>query len=78
MRDDVEKTVFEILARHTDRAALVGPADGIDLMSLGIDSAEMINVIIAVEDAFDLDVEDEYLHRLRTVGDIVRAVEETP
>ena len=75
MLENVEKTVYEILARHAEAATLQGTADATDLANLGIDSAEMINVIIAIEDAFDIEVEDEHIHRLRTVADIVRAVE---
>ncbi len=69
----VEATIVDILATTTN-IPLDGDKDEIHLHRLGIDSAEMINIIIAIEDAFDLDVEDEYIHRLRTVGDIVRAV----
>jgi acyl carrier protein len=73
---DVRATIVAILRRHAEAPVLEAPADRIELSSLGIDSAEMINVIIAIEDAFDLDVEDEYVHRLRTVADIVSAVRE--
>jgi len=67
--------VIGILAQYVSPEALTGDPDATELLSLGIASADMINVIIAVEDTFDLDVPDEYVHRLRTVGDIIRAVE---
>ena len=75
--NDIQGKVLALLGEHIEDASVLdAPVDDIELMLLGIHSADMINVIISVEDTFDLDVEDEYVHKLRTVGDIVRAIEQ--
>lgn len=73
---DVTEAVIRILERWAPADALrAHPPDELRLESLGLGSADMINLIVEVEDAFDLDVGDEYLHELRTLGDLVRAIE---
>jgi acyl carrier protein len=68
--------VFDILSRYAPRSALTAyPPDELRLDALGLSSAEQINIVIEVEDAFDLDVEDDSIAKLRTIGDLVRAVE---
>ena len=43
---------------------------------LGLSSLDVINVVAAFEDEFDIDVPDRVLPTLRTVGDIVNYLEE--
>ncbi len=75
MSDTIESKVNEILSQYVDVEVLAGKSGGtIQLLDLGINSAEMINIIIAIEDTFDMDVSDEYVHTLRTIADIVDAV----
>jgi acyl carrier protein len=65
-------TLFE---QYAPRAALVGrPPDEVHLQHLHISSAEMINLVVEIEDTFELEVRDEYVHTLVTLGDVVRAV----
>jgi acyl carrier protein len=76
MSSTVASRVLAIVATHADAA----PADALSrhelrLDDLGLSSADTINLIIDLEDAFDLEVEDEYIHTLRTVGDVIRAIE---
>lgn len=42
---------------------------------LAIDSLDKINISFEVEEAFDIEIPDEALGSLRTVGDVVRGVE---
>lgn len=42
---------------------------------LGADSLDAVELIMAIEDEFDVEVDDENAQNIRTVGDIVRLLE---
>ncbi|NYF90964.1 acyl carrier protein [Tunturiibacter empetritectus] len=54
------------------------PADSISLTNtfdeLNIDSLDKINISFEVEEAFNIEIPDEALSTLRTVGDMVEGV----
>jgi len=43
---------------------------------LDADSLDIVQVVMAVEEAFEIEVEEEETEKLITVGDVVRYVEE--
>lgn len=43
---------------------------------LGLDSLDVIDLAMSVEDEFDIEVPDDAIDGIKTVGDIVRFVEE--
>ncbi|MBQ2387444.1 MAG: acyl carrier protein [Clostridia bacterium] len=43
---------------------------------LGADSLDMVDLVMTIEDEFELDVEDEDVENIKTVGDIVHYIEE--
>lgn len=43
---------------------------------LGINSIELANLIMECEERFDITIEDEDLHKLVTVGDVAKYIEE--
>ena len=43
---------------------------------LGADSLDVIDLSMSIEDAFDIEVPDDEIENFKTVGDIVRFVEE--
>lgn len=52
------------------------PASDLDLdkelvNDLEIDSLTLIEIAVAIQDEFDVDVEDEKIKKLKTVGDVV-------
>ncbi len=44
--------------------------------NLGADSLDMVDLVMSIEDEFELDVADEDVETIKTVGDIVRYIEE--
>jgi acyl carrier protein len=72
--DDVASRCIDLLAE-----AKGIPASSISLdstfESLDADSLDKINLSFAVEEAFGIEIPDDRLHELRTVGDMVRGVE---
>lgn len=43
---------------------------------LGADSLDIADIVMSVEEEFDVEVPDEQLQSIKTVGDIVRYIEE--
>ena len=46
------------------------------ISDLGADSLDVIDLSMSIEDAFDIEVPDDEIEKFKTVGDIVRFVEE--
>lgn len=44
---------------------------------LGADSLDTVELIMAFEEEFDIQIEDEEAEKLTTVGDVVRYIEDT-
>lgn len=72
---DTATQVRSIIAEHlsvadfevTDAASLVD--------DLGADSLDVVEISIAIEAEFEVELDDEHVDHARTVGDIVKAVE---
>ena len=43
---------------------------------LGADSLDLVDLLMSLEDQFNLEVADEDVEKIKTVGDLVRYVEE--
>jgi acyl carrier protein len=71
--NDIASRCIEIIAKSKGI-----PADTITLAStfeeLNIDSLDKINISFEVEEAFNIDIPDEALGTIRTVGDMVEGV----
>ena len=46
------------------------------LDDLGVDSLDLVEVMMALEEEYNLVIVDEAVHELRTVGDVVKFIEE--
>lgn len=71
--DDIAQRCIEIIAKSKGI-----PADSITLDStfdaLNIDSLDKINISFEVEEAFAIEIPDEALGTIKTVGDMVNGV----
>ncbi|CAN5608210.1 meromycolate extension acyl carrier protein AcpM [soil metagenome] len=71
--DDIAARCIDIIAKSKSL-----PPDSLTLDStfdsLAIDSLDKINISFEVEEAFDIDIPDDALGSLRTVGDVVEGV----
>lgn len=72
---EIRDRIHEILFRQlgAGEAELAPDADLQD--DLGADSLDVIELVMAFEESFDLQVPDEDVERMRTVGDIERYLE---
>ena len=46
------------------------------LDDLGADSLDVVDLVMSIEDEFGLEVPDDQIENFRTVGDVVRYIEE--
>lgn len=71
--DDIAQRCIEIIAKSKNI-----PADSVALDNtfdaLNIDSLDKINISFEVEEAFAVEIPDEALGTIKTVGDMVRGV----
>ncbi|HZY63674.1 MAG TPA: acyl carrier protein [Edaphobacter sp.] len=71
--DDIAQRCIEIIAKSKGI-----PANSITLDStfdsLNIDSLDKINISFEVEETFNIEIPDEALGTIKTVGDMVRGV----
>ena len=68
------QAVLEILSQETG-VALDQIGDTSELVGdLGIDSPRALQVLVQIEDKLDIEVDDEEVANLRTVGDILAVV----
>lgn len=51
-------------------------ADALIMEDLGADSLDIADIIMSVEEEFDIEVPDDQLANIKTVGDMVKHIEE--
>lgn len=70
-RDEVKSKVIEIIAEQLGRDAdsITGASDISN--DLGADSLDAAELMIAFEEAFDIDIEEDNSQNLTTVDDVV-------
>ncbi|RYZ68208.1 MAG: acyl carrier protein [Proteobacteria bacterium] len=71
MTASVEERVRNIIVDHlaVDAAKVVPTASFID--DLGADSLDIVELVMTMEEDFDVDIPDEEAEKLKTVGDAV-------
>ena len=62
------------VAVDVDLAEVKEPASFID--DLGADSLAIVELVLAFEEHFEIDIPDEYTEKVRTVGDAVSYIQE--
>jgi len=70
--------VVKILTPHVkNQDALDSVSDATNILDdLKVNSARLVDVILAFEDEFDIEIEDDEVDSVNTVGDCVRLVVE--
>jgi acyl carrier protein len=71
----VEAKVKQIIVEQlgVDEAQVEGTASFVD--DLGADSLDIVELVMAFEEAFDLDIPDEDAEKIRTVKDAVEYID---
>ena len=71
------RAVQDILVEQLDVAREQLSPDSRIMEDLGADSLTVMEIIMAVEDRFDLSLPDERWERVRTVGDLLEVLAES-
>lgn len=71
----MKEKVFAIIAEHfdLDPSALTADTDLVE--TLHADSLDLVELIMAFEEGFDLSIPDEVALSVRTIGDVIEYLE---
>ncbi len=74
---EVQSKVVEIIGRYAKNKDALGSvtAETNILEDLKVNSARLVDVILDLEDEFDIEVEDEDADAVNTVGDAVKLIQ---
>lgn len=72
MRDQILKMIGEQF--NVDPEDLTEETDFVD--DLNADSIELVELVMSIEDEFDVEVDDEALEKLKTIGDVLDYIED--
>ncbi|MBW2493442.1 MAG: acyl carrier protein [Deltaproteobacteria bacterium] len=75
MTNDLSDRIQSIVADQlgVDRADVTKDANILD--DLGADSLDVVELVMTLEEAFEIEVPDDAVEEMRTIGDIQRFVE---
>ena len=76
-RNEMQKKVVDIIANQlgVDKEIVTPEANVVD--DLGADSLDVVELVMALEEAFDLEIPDEEAEKIRTVKDIIEYLAKT-
>ena len=75
MSDSLEQKVRALIAEQLGVDGGEVTADANILDDLGADSLDVVELVMILEEAFDIEVPDDAVEEMRTIGDIQRFVE---
>lgn len=71
----VLEKIKAILAEQLDIDENIITSDSLLVEDLGADSLDAIDIVMSVEDEFSIEVPDEIVEKIESVGDIITFVE---
>lgn len=75
MAGEVESKVREIIAEQLGVAASEVTPEASFIEDLGADSLDIVELVMALEEAYGLEISDEDAEKIRTVKDVVTYIE---
>ncbi len=75
MAGEVESKVREIIAEQLGVAASEVTPEASFIEDLGADSLDIVELVMALEEAYGLEISDEDAEKIRTVKDVVAYIE---
>jgi acyl carrier protein len=76
-RNEMQKKIVDIIANQlgVDKEMVTPEANVVD--DLGADSLDVVELVMALEEAFDLEIPDDEAEKIRTVKDIIEYLGKT-
>lgn len=71
----VFEKVKSIIADQLDVEEDKVVADAVITEDLGADSLDVVDLVMSIEEEFDIEIPDEAVENIKTVGDIVKYIE---
>ena len=71
----VYERIKEILADQLDAAADIMSMESDIAADLGADSLDVVELLMTIEDEFDVEIPDEEIENIKTIGDLVKYIE---
>ena len=75
---DIEERVKKIVVEHLGVEESKIQSDSKFIDDLGADSLDTVELVMAFEEEFSIEVPDEEAEKLQTVGDVTRYIENNP
>ncbi|MDG2306011.1 MAG: acyl carrier protein [Candidatus Binatia bacterium] len=75
MASDVENKVKEIVCEQLGVSEEEVAPNASFIEDLGADSLDIVELVMALEEEYDLEISDEDAEKIRTVGDVVGYIE---
>jgi len=74
--EQIRERVIEILTPFVkDRSALEQATSATNMLDdLKVNSARFVDIVLAIEDAFDIEISDDELDSVNTIGDCVSMI----
>lgn len=72
----VFEKVRDILCEQLEQNEDAVTMESLVMEDLGADSLDVVDIVMSIEDEFEIEVPDEVIENVKTVGDIVKFVEE--
>ena len=72
----VFEKVKDILVDQLDVEEGVVPMEASIADDLGADSLDVVDLVMSLEDEFDIEIPDEEIENIKTVGDVVKYIED--
>lgn len=72
----VFEKIRDILCEQLEQNADAVTMESLVVEDLGADSLDVVDIVMSIEDEFEIEVPDEVIENVKTVGDIVKFVEE--
>ena len=69
--EKLQKIIAEVLNIDTDKITM----ESTFVDDLGADSLDVVDLLMSIEDEFEIEVPDEEIENIKTVGDLVKYIE---
>lgn len=74
---DIFEEVKKLIAENLDVADIDSITEGTSITDdLGADSLDVVDLVVAVNDKFNVEIPDDEVENIKTVGDIVKYIED--